>query len=287
MANAAMAGIPATSEGQAVGEKVGEVLGSLKDKFKKVIPKLGPATSGKSAVKVARLIEDPTAVLPESLGGSMTPEKASAQYGEALANDKTLIPTPDNKGFTRGISKTEFSPFSRGSKEAEDVAQTVWDKWKAGESINAQEAYDAKRATDKLWPAVVKERNAEQIRALSEFKTGMDDVLSSQGAGPFQKASKDYARARLGADFTQLLPRTKTGDISTVKTLLLHTLAPGRGLGMLAGGVTSPLTTGVANLGVQGAAKGLNAIANNPQARQILLGVLQKLMEGQQQKAVQ
>lgn len=282
MVNAAMAGLPATPEGQYIGEKAGDALSYLKGKFTKALPQVGQTMTGKSAVKVSRLMKDPTAVLPESLGGAMSPEKASNQYREALANDKTLIPLEDGKGFTRGIKKTEFSPFSRGSKEAEDTAQTIWDKWKAGEEISAQEAFDAKRATDKLWPAVVKERNAEQIRALSEFKTGMDDVLSEQGAGPFQKASKDYARARLGADFTQILPRTKTGDISTVKTLLLHTLAPGRSIGMVAGGLTSPLVTGVGNLVGQGAAKGINAIAQNPAARQVLLQVLQKITKGKQ-----
>jgi hypothetical protein len=278
VANTAMAGLPETPIGQAAGEKVGDVLSALKDKFVKTFPKVAQATTGKSAVKVARLIKDPTAILPESMGGAMSVDKASQQYGEALANDKTLIPLEDQKGFTRGIRKTEFSPFSRGQKEAEEKAQAIWDKWKAGEPINAQEAYDAKRATDQLWPTVVKERNAEQIRALSEFKTSMDDVLSSQGAGPFQKASKNYARARLGADFTQVLPRTKTGDISTVKSLILPLIEP-RKLPFLA--ATSPLVTGIGNLGVQGAAKGINTIANNPAARQVLLQLLQKLKQNQ------
>lgn len=283
MVNTAMAGIPGTPQGQAVGEKAGEVLSSLKDKFSKSFSKVSGVLTGKGSVRTARLINDPTVILPESLGGSKSVEDASSAYGEALANDKTLIPLKNRKGFTRGITKTEFSPFSRGAKEAEKTAQSVWDKWKAGKEINAQEAFDAKRATDKMWPAVVKERNAEQIRQLSEFKTAMDDVLSSQGAGPFQEASKDYARARLGADFTQILPRTKTGDISTVKTLLLHTLAPGRGIGMLAGGLTSPLVTGLGNLAAQGTGKGLNAIASNPQARQVLLQILQRIQQRKQQ----
>lgn len=280
MANAALAGVPETSGGQVVGEKVGDALSYLKDKFTKALPKVGQVMTGKSAVKVSRLMEDPTAILPESLGGAKSVEDASKQYGEALDN----TPVFHDEGYvTKGLEKKDFGPFSKGKSEAEDVAQTIYDKWKAGEPISAQDAYNAKRATDKLWPNVVKERNADDIRQMSQFKTGMDDVLSNQ-AGPFAKASKDYARARLGADFTQILPRTKTGDISTVKTLLLHTLAPGRGVGMLAGGLTSPLATGVGNLGVQTAAKGINAIANNPEARQVLLQVLQKLTQGQQQQ---
>jgi len=283
MVNTAMAGVPETTQAKAIAEKAAPYLANLKTGFKKGAAKIFGSTSGKGAVKTARLIEDPLAILPEKLGGSKSVQAASDAYGNALANDKTLIPLEGGKGFTRGITKTEFSPFSRGNKEAEDVAQSIWDKWKTGAEINAQEAYTAKRATDKLWPAVVKERNAEQIRQLSEFKTAMDDVLSNQGAGPFLKASKDYARARLGADFTQLLPRTKTGDISTVKTLLLHTLAPHRMAAMVAGGLTSPVVTGAGNLGIQGAVKGLNAIAQNPEARQVLLQVLQRLQQGKQQ----
>lgn len=279
MVNTALAGVPATSEGQAVGEKAGEALSYLKDKFAKALPKVGQSLTGKSAVKVSRLMKDPTAILPESLGGSKSVEDASEAYGKALET----APVHHPEGYvTKGLDKIEFDPFSENNSDAADIARTVRQKWLAGEPISAQEAFNAKRATDYTWPKVVKEGNAERIRLLSEFKNGMDDVLSDQ-SGHFLKASKDYARARLGADFTQILPRTKTGDISTVKTLLLHTLAPGRSAGLLAGGLTSPLTTGVGNLVGQGAAKGLNAIANNPEARQILLQVLQKLRQGKQQ----
>lgn len=283
MANTAMAGIPETPAGQAAGEKVGEVLSALKGKFKQSFPKVAQAMTGKSAAKVGQLIKDPTAILPESLGGAKSVEDASKAYGEALEN----APVHHPEGFvTRGLEKRDFGPFKQGHQEAEEVAQTTYDKWKAGEPISAQEAFNAKRATDKLWPAVVKERNAEDIRQMSQFKSGMDDVLSNQ-SGQFLKVAKDYGRARLGSDFTQFFPRTKTGDISTVKTLLLHTLAPGKTAGLVAGGLTAPITTGIGNLGVQGAAKGINAIANNPQARQILLQVLQRLQQGQQPQGPQ
>lgn len=281
MMNAAMAGVPETQEGQKVGQAIADTYQGAKPGIKKTLGQIGQMFTGKSANKVRRLINDPAAILPESLGGAKSVEDASKQYGEALANDKTSIFHEDGH-VTRGITKTEFSPFSKGKHDADELAQSIWDKWKAGEPINAQEAFDAKRATDLTWPAVVKEGNSEQIRALSEFKTAMDDVMSSQGAGPFLKASKDYARARLGADFTQILPRTKTGDISTVKTLLLHALAPGRGVGMLGGGLTSPLVTGVGNLAAQGAMKGLNVVGRDPNMRQTLMGILQQIMQKRQ-----
>lgn len=273
MLNTALAGAPETQEGQAATQAISDAYQSAKPGFKKGISKFFGMTTGKGPVKVLRQINDPTSILPESLGGSKSVSDASDAYGQALNNDKTLIPQEDGS-FKKGLQKTAFGPFKRGHQEAEDVAQSIYDKWQNGENINAQEAYDAKRATDKLWPAVVKERNAEDIKQMSEFKTVMDDILSSQ-SGDFSKASKDYARARLGADFTQVLPRTKTGDISTVKTLLMPLLEP-RKIPFMLG--TSPAVFGAGNLAAQATMKGLNVLSSDPTIRQTLLGILQQLM---------
>lgn len=277
MANAAMAGIPETQEGQKVGQAVSDAYQSAKPGVTKALRQVGQMFTGKSAAKVGRIINDPTAILPESLGGAKSVQDASNAYGKALEN--TVVEHPGEQYVTRGLEKKDFGPFKKGHQEAEEAAQTIYDKWKAGEPVTAQEAYNAKRATDKLWPAVVKERNAEDIKQMSDFKSGMDDILSSQG-GQFANVSKDYARARLKSDFTQILPRTKTGDISTVKSLLMPMLEPKKIPFLLA---TSPAMTGVGNLAGQGAMKGLNAIAQNPESRQVLLQVLQRLQQGQPQ----
>lgn len=283
MVDAATAGAPETTEGKAVIDAAGRVVDRAKPGIKKTLAAVGQMFTGKSKVKVGRIMEDPTAILPEALGGAKSVEDASKGYGEALDNTSVFH---DEGYVTRGIEKKEFSPFGRGKGEADDVAQTVYDKWKAGEPISGKEAYDAKRATDYLWPEVVKERNAEKIRLMSEFKTAMDNVMSdaSNGLPKMLKASKEYARARLKADFTQILPRTKTGDISTVKTLLMHTLAPGRTASLLFGGITSPVVTGAGNLAAQGAMKGLNVIGSNPASRVALAQALQKIMESKKKK---
>lgn len=274
MLNAALAGAPETQEGQAAAKYIGNKYEAFKPGIKKALSQVGQMMTGKSAVKVRRLIEDPAAILPESLGGAKSVSDASSAYGKALEN--TSVQHEGEQFVTKGLEKKAFGPFKRGHQEAEDVAQTVYDKWKNSEPIDAQEAFNAKRATDKLWPTVVKERNAEDIRQMSEFKTAMDDILSKQ-AGPFAKASKDYARARLGADFTQILPRTKTGDISTVKSLLMPMLEPKKIPLMM---FTSPMATGVGNLAAQGAMKGINVLGRDPNIRQALMGVLQQIISG-------
>jgi hypothetical protein len=266
MLNTLMAGVPETTQGQAAGKAISSAYESAKPGFKKALSQVGQMLTGKSANKVRQVIEDPAAILPESLGGAKTVEDASAQYGQAL--DKS------------GLEKKLYGPFSEGKSEADKDANLIYAKWKSGKDITPQEAFNAKRATDKLWPAVVKERNAEDIREMSQFKTGMDDILSSQ-AGQFQKASKDYSRARLGSDFTQLLPRTKTGDISTVKSFLLPMVEPRKLPFMLA---SSPAVLGAGNLAAQSAMKGLNVVGSNPNARQALMGLLQQLLEKQQQR---
>lgn len=281
MVNAATAGIPETQEGQKAGQAISNAYESVKPGATKALKQIGQMFTGKSAAKVGQIIKDPMAILPESMGGAKSIKDASDAYGKALEN--TTVQHEGQQYVTRGLEKKDFGPFKRGHQEAEDVAQSIYDKWKAGEPVTAQEAYSAKRATDKLWPAVVKERNAEDIRQMSEFKTGMDDVLSSQ-AGPFADASKDYARARLKSDFTQILPRTKTGDISTVKSLLMPMLDPKKIPFLLA---TSPAMTGAGNLAGQTAMKGLNAVAQNPEARQVLMQLLQRLTQNKQSQEAQ
>lgn len=265
MVNAAAAGVPETPEGQAIGQKVSDIYQSMKPGFKKAVGAVGQVLTGKPAAKVRQIIEDPEAILPESAGGAKSVAKASDQYGKALDNS--------------GMEKKLYGPFSEGKAAADKDASAIYAMWKNGDPITAQEAYNAKRATDKLWPTVVKERNAEDIREMSDFKSGMDDILSNL-KGRFLKASKDYARARLGSDFTQVLPRTKTGDISTVKTFILPMLDPKRIVPLLA---TSPAAFGAANLGTQAAMKGLNVIGSDPNARQALLGLLQQLLSKQSQ----
>lgn len=273
MINAATAGAPETTEGQSIANKISSLYQGAKPGFKKALSQVVQASTGKSAAKVRGIIEDPTAVLPEGMGGAKSVKDASDAYGQAL--DNTTVEHPGKQYVTRGLEKKDFGPFKKGHQEAEEYAQTIYDKWKSGETINAQDAYNAKRATDKIWPAVVKERNAEDIRQMSEFKTAMDDVLSDQ-AGHFAAASKDYARARRGSDFTQILPRTKTGDISTVKSFLLPMVEPKKLPFMLA---SSPAAFGAGNLAAQGAMKGLNVIGKDPNSRQVLLGLLQQIMQ--------
>lgn len=274
MINAASAGIPDTNEGQAIGQKIAQVYDSAKPVVKNGLSKFFGMTTGKGPVKVARMINDPTAVIPESLpdslgggkiglGGSKSIEAASDQYGEKLAQS--------------GLEKKLYGPFSEGKAAADADANAIFTKWANKEPITAQEAYNAKRATDKLWPAVVKESNRDDIRLMSKFKNGMDDILSNQ-SGDFLNASKDYARSRLGEDFTQILPRTKTGDVSTVKTMYAM-LNPKKIPGML---VTSPALIGAGNLAAQGAMKGLNIVGRDPNTRQALMGILQQIMQNRQ-----
>lgn len=271
MLSTVLSGAPETGEAKAAGQKIAQVYEAAKPGFKKGIGRFFGMTTGKGPVKVGRIINDPTAVIPDALpeslgggkvglGGSKSMEAASDQYGEKLAES--------------GLEKKVYGPFSEGKAAADADANAIFAKWTNKEPITAQEAYNAKRATDKLWPAVVKESNREDIKLMSQFKNGMDDILSNQ-TGDFLKASKDYARSRIGEDFTQLLPRTKTGDVSTVKTMYAM-LNPKKIPGML---LTSPALFGAGNLATQSAMKGLNVVGSDPNIRQALLGILQQLKD--------
>jgi hypothetical protein len=222
---------------------------------------VGQMLTGKPAAKFKMLFKDPSAALPESLGGAKSVESAGKGMEDALAQT--------------GIQKKTFNPFE-GETEPNQIASQTYEKWKAGEDagqpaeISAQEAYNAKRATDYVFPKVISERNREKIATMASFKNAMDDILGNQ-AGPLQAASKDYARARLGSDFTQILPRTKTGDISTVKTMFGALLDAKRAAALpltspiVAGGITSLASAG-SNLA--------GRLITNPTTRQALISRL-------------
>ncbi len=305
----------------------------------------GQMLSGKPAAKIKMLFRDPTATLPESLGGAKSISAAGQGMEDALKQT--------------GIQKKTFNPFEGNDHEAATIGKQTFDKWQAiknggaapaelpvvdlavakeseapvalfvgndtmgdapralytiyqkgqplgaartlpaeqlpegvtiigrearaagqvpagttaAPEITAQEAYNAKRATDYVFPKVVSERNKEKIAQLTEFKHAMDDILATQ-AGPLQAASKDYARSRLGADFTQILPRTKTGDISTVKTLGMALLDAKRAALLP---FTSPLTVGAVTSAASLGSRLAGKIATSPTARQALIS---RLIEG-------
>lgn len=237
--------------------------------LKKAWSKLGEATTGKSAQKVTRLIEDPSVILPESLGGAKSVPEASAEYGQALGQED--------------LHKPSFNPF-QGNGPANDVGSKTWLKWKAGKSINPQEAFEGTQAVKYAMPAAITERNSERVRDLMQFKEKMDDILTTQ-KGAFKEASENYGRAKLKEDFSQWLPRTQTGKISTVKSFLLPALTDAARLKFLA--ASSPKIFGAGTAAAVGAGRGaqtgLNMLADDPVIRQTLLQVLQRLRQNKQE----
>ena len=206
-------------------------------------------------LNVAKNSENPVALFVgnQDLGNGPKALYTIYQKGQALGSRSTL----DFEQLPAGVKIIGKEPRAAGQVPVGGDLPT----------ISAQEAYDAKRATDYVFPKVVSERNAEKIAQLTQFKQAMDDVLSNQ-AGTLQQASKDYARARLGADFTQILPRTKTGDISTVKTFLAA-LVDGKRAALLP--FTSPLAVGAATSGASLMSRALGTAIANPTARQALI----------------
>ena len=231
----------------------------------KAVSQFGEMLTGKSTQKFQRLIKDPGVTLPKSLGGAQSVPEATVAYGRDLGKE--------------GLTKPRFNPFD-GNKSAMDLGGTTWEKWRSGfGKIDPQEAYDATQAVKHAFPAAITERNAEKIQELMQFKDAMNTVLENQ-KGKFKKVSEDYGRAKLKEDFSQWLPRTQTGKISTVKSLGSLFINAKR-LPFLA--LTSPRLFGGAVAAGSAALKGLNILGQNPAIRTTLLQVLQQLMSSKQQ----
>lgn len=244
----------------AVAETAAPLLGRGGSAIKKGWSKVGEALTGKSAQKVSRLIEDPSVILPEFLGGAKSVPEASVDYGQALGKSE--------------LTKPEFDPFA-GDAKAKEMGSLTWQRWKSGtgEPIDPQEAYDGIQATKYAMPAAITERNVEKVRELMQFKDAMENILTEQ-KGPLMEASKGYGRAKLKEDFSQWFPRTQTGKISQVKSLMMPSFIDPARAWML--GLTSPKVFGAATAAASGMAGLTKEMLAQPAMKSMLMAYISK-----------
>jgi len=262
--------------------KVLEMTGKLASKVKGGLAKGAEVFSGGKAKDF-----EETARKGLAMYKAPSTQEAGAAMGKVIDKlpGKSLAPTMAER------IQTAVSPeASTANKYLVDLGKRI----DAGELPTARQALKAKQSLDDIIDTVPiwqRKRRAE----LFDLKRSFDEVLSNQ-SGALKQTSNNYRAAVLKDNMTKFLPVNKHGEYSRLAGML-STLGGSMGAavggheqgvkGGIIGGL-APLATAVAlspgSLGGAAAlggsaARELNSIASNPQARQALLQILQRIRQ--------
>lgn len=168
--------------------------------------------------------------------------------------------------------KQVFDPSGqRAKKLAIDAAQ----KLESGIALTAEEALNARQATDRII-AGTPVRDKVGLGRLFEYRKKFDDALASV-SGPLKNASESYRQAMVKSKFLEPLRLTKQGYPSAVSPMLSLVKSGGTAALPMIG--TSPLLIGAGVTTAGQAAKMGSAIAQVPAARQMSVNLAQLLMQ--------
>lgn len=217
-------------------------------------------------------------------------EEAGQMMGKALEKlpGESVAPT-----MAEHIASAITPESSAGNKFLVDIGKRIDN----GELIDARQALKAKQSLDDVIDTVPVWQMKRRAK-LFDLKRTFDDVLSSQ-SGELKDASNAYRAGVLRDNMTKFLPVNKHGEYSRLAPMLT-TLASsvGGAAGVHEGGAKggmlgslgpaaamvalSPGVLGAGAASVGAAKQAINAIGQNPAARQALLQVLMKLQQGTQ-----
>lgn len=227
MVQAAVAGAPGTTEGQAITGAIG-----------KGLAKVGQAFSGAKATDLTKAAQK-----GYSTYAAPNMENASAQFGSAL--EKSGINTTPSLEATLdpqlGFART--------------VAMKAGEKLDQGLALNGQEALQARQAVDRVI-AGTPAKDKPTLLALGNLRQKFNQVLNERSP-EVGAASRTYADAILKNNLTKPMPVNKGGEYSKLAPYLAAAAGSALGVkghnageGILAGGGyllgTSPLAMGVA-----------------------------------------
>lgn len=246
--------------------QVSEMASGMLSKFTKGLARAGETMTGVKAKDLAQAAK-------QGLSTYMAPslEKASATFGKALGKEgQEALKVPATEAFDSALGR------------ARSIATDIGVKIEKGEAISSIDALKARQATDRIISSTpVTDKLAR--RNLYDWRSKFDDIISSQN-GPLKDASTQYRQAIVKDKILNLTRLNKSGEPSAFLPMLAGHGAMSKGLeaglGMLT--MTSPLVAGAAATAGGSATRGLNAIAQNPESRQVLMQVLQRLIQNKQ-----
>lgn len=269
----AIPGVPQASKMAGdLASRAGKIVGNF-------AARMGEAASGVKGQDIKQLFNK-----PETLFNMGSRTAAGQAIGEAkLAagvnpgiTDAPISFTPEN--ITKALQSD-----SAGEEAIHRVAQANL----SGANPEVEDIGDGlKYISKKIKDGLAKGENTSELQNIqSHLNSTLERI-----APDIQKARQEFAPIAQRDKFLKMFPTNKNGTISKANLFYLNSLLGVAGHTMAgrlgaAAGVTggiiarAPITTGLLTSAAGGAAKGLNAIAENPQARQILMQVLQRLKQ--------
>lgn len=191
MAQTAVAGLPGTTEGQAITKSIG-----------KGLAKVGQSFSG---ARADILEQGAKQGYQTYLAPSMT--KASDTFAEALG--------PEGQATMKQTASQAFDP---ALGQARQLATHIGSKIEAGETVSPLDALKARQATDRVISATPV-WDAKARSALYDWRNTFDKIIQDQ-AGPLKDASTTYRQAIVKDALLKPLPVNKHGEYSRLAPML-------------------------------------------------------------------
>lgn len=230
----------------------------------KGLARLGEAASGVKAQDIKQLFKN-----PGQLWHTGSREAAGQAIGDAkLAAGVNPGITEDIKSFTPSNVFKATKSDAVGEKALNQVAEAV----SSGGKPSVEDVGDALKHVSKQIKAGLNQGldTSELQNIQAHLNTVLEDIAPN-----VQAARQEFAPLAQRDKFLKLFPTNKNGTISKANLLYLNTIAKGATIPFRA-----PITTGLVTSAAGGATKAINSIAENPQARQVLMQVLQRLTQG-------
>lgn len=244
MIQSATAGLPGTTQWQAVTKVIG-----------KGLAKAGQAFSGTRADVLQQAAKQ-----GYSTYGAPSLAKAQDVFAEALG--------PEGQ---QAMKQTASQAFDPALGQARALATDIGTRLEGGETISAIDALKARQATDRVISATPF-WDAKARQALFDWRNTFDEVIKTQG-GPLKEASSTYRKAIVKDAILKPLPVNKHGEYSRLAPMLASLAGGVGGVGGhdARGGAlgTAGYLLGTSPLAMGAAATTLGAI--NPVVRQAAL----------------
>ena len=231
-------------------------------------------------------------------------EKALAPIGQALSNvDKKeiiklakkpldILLAPSKKAMGEkfedvyrafGFTEPEIRLIAKAESKAGNGSMQVWDdtmaKLSKGEELSIAELVAARRASSKLGYSTKEGMLGTQFKKDVKLIEQKLEEKAPEIAPRYLGLLKEYSKTMTRNKFLQLLPQNKNGSVNALRSLIA---VGGTAINPATLAVMSPLTTGLATLGVVGASKAVGAAARSRTGQSGLQAIRQYLM-GQQQ----
>lgn len=262
--------------GQALAAGAGEVNGIIKA-APGAAPYLqrGIDAAGKALAPVGQGIKSGIAKVSQAFTGA--PARNAMQV---MDQPSTLVTTIGQVGkLGKAVEGAEAGLSSKLTPEleaaittnkggiADDIVTNLMSQARTNaESITTHDAIAGIKAIDRTLPAPTRS-NSQVLQKYYDLRSTLADIVSKDEPA-YAAAKGAYSEAKGASAMRNIFPRTMTGNVSTVKTVLPMLLDWKRAAALP---VTSPIVHGVAMAAGSTAAKAAGFAISNPTARQALI----------------